>query len=223
MSNTETAARLIGPSRIGAETLLAFDVIVGHPSKATLLRSRDFGLSSGAVVGDRCILRSGTVIYENVVIGNDVQTAHHVIIREGARIGHGCVFGNGTEIQIDAQLGNNVRLQSGVMVSEKAQFGNDVFVGQGVVFTGSRFMTGALEAAGRLSNEDSFRIEGRFWQGPSVVIEDDVRIGANSVILAGVHLGKACVVAAGAVVSMDVPPGALVAGNPARILKRASS
>ena len=51
-------------------------------------------------------------------------------------------------------------------------------------------------------------------------MEDDVRIGANAVILAGVRLGKGCVVAAGAVVSNDVPPGALVAGNPGRLLKR---
>jgi acetyltransferase-like isoleucine patch superfamily enzyme len=218
----KSEACILGPSRIGADTLLASDVIVGHPSKATLLARRDFSVSNGAIIGERCILRSGTVIYENVIIGNDVQTAHHVVVRERAHIGNGCVFGNGTEIQVEAHLGNNVRLQASVMVSEKAHFGNDIFLGQGVVLTGGRFMTAALEAAGRLTNEEASALEGRFWDGPSVVVEDGVRIGANAVILAGVRLGKGCVVAAGSVVSTDVAPGALVAGNPARILKRIS-
>jgi acetyltransferase-like isoleucine patch superfamily enzyme len=213
-------SRILGPSRIGKGTILAWDVIVGHPSKATLLVHGDFSVSNGTVVGERCVLRSGTVIYENTIIGNDVQTAHHVVIREGVRVGNGCVFGNGTEVQVEAQLGSNVRLQASVKISEKANFGNDIFVGQGVVFTGGRFMTGALEAAGRLTTEEASALEGRFWEGPSIVVEDDVRIGANSVILTGVRLGKGCVVAAGSVVSTDVPPGALVAGNPARLLKR---
>ena len=213
-------ACILGPSRIGPDTLLSWDVIVGHPSKATLITQRDFFVSNGAIIGERCVLRSGTVVYESTIIGNDVQTAHHVVIREGARVGDGCVFGNGTEVQVEAHLGNNVRLQAAVMISEKARFGNDIFVGQGVVFTGGRFMTGALEAAGRLTKQEASALEGRFWEGPSVIVEDDVRIGANAVILAGVRLGKGCVVAAGSVVSTDVPAGALVAGNPARILER---
>jgi acetyltransferase-like isoleucine patch superfamily enzyme len=107
-----------------------------------------------------------------------------------------------------------------VVISEGADIGNDVFVGPNVSFTGGRHMTGALEAAGRLTHEEAAALEGRYWDGPSVIVEDGVRIGANSVILAGVRLGKGCVVAAGAIVSNDVPPGALAAGNPARLLTR---
>ncbi|MBA4372534.1 MAG: N-acetyltransferase [Thermodesulfovibrio sp.] len=212
--------RIIGKSSVGTDTLLAWDVVIGHPSKATLLVHRDFFVSAGATVGDRCILRSGTVVYEDVTLGNNVQTGHHVVIREEASVGDDCVFGNGTEIQIGAKFGRNVRLQACVMVSEGASFGNDIFVGQGVVFTAGRVMTGALQAAGRLSGEQAALLEGRCWEGASVIVEDDVRIGANSVILAGVRLGKGSVIAAGAVVSNDVPPGMLAAGNPARILKR---
>ena len=212
--------RIIGPSQIGDDTIVAWDVIIGHPSKATLLAHRDFSVSAGAIIGARCILRSGTVVYENAVIGNDVQTAHHVVIREEAKIGDGCVFGNGTVIREGAILKENVRLMESVVISENAEIGNDVFIGPNVSFAGGRYMTGALEAAGRLTREAATSLEGRYWERP-LVVEDDVRIGANAVILAGVRLGRECIVAAGAVVSNDVLPGAMVAGNPGRLLRSA--
>jgi acetyltransferase-like isoleucine patch superfamily enzyme len=212
--------RILGPRQIGIDTVMDPDVIVGYPAKARLLAERDLSHSDGALLGEHCILRSGTVIYENVILGNHVQTAHHVVIREGATIGDGCVFGNGTVVLERAILGRNVRLMDSVVVSEGAEIGNDVFVGPHVIFTAGRYMTGALEAAGRLTREEAAAREGRYWEGASVIVEDDVRIGANSVILAGVRLGTGCIVAAGSVVSNDVPPGTQVAGNPARIMRR---
>jgi acetyltransferase-like isoleucine patch superfamily enzyme len=211
---------VIGPSRIGEGTLIARGVVIGHPAKDTLLARRDFSDSAGASIGERCILRSGTVVYEDVTLGNDVQTAHHVVIREGARIGDGCVLGNGSVVREQASLGTNVRLMEAVVVSEGAIIGTDVFIGPHVTFTAGRQMTGALEASGRMTHDEAAAQEGRAWQGPSVVVEDDVRIGSNAVVLAGVRLGRGCVVAAGAVVSADVPPGALIAGNPGRLLRR---
>ena len=156
--------RIIGLSRIGADTLIDEGVVIGYPAKATLLDRRDFSDSRGAVVGQHCIFRSGTVIYEDVLIGNDVQTAHNVVIREGTRIGNGCVFGNGTVIREAAILGRNVRLMESVVISEAAQIGNDVFMGPNVSFTAGRYMTGALEAAGRLKHEEAALLEGRFWK-----------------------------------------------------------
>jgi acetyltransferase-like isoleucine patch superfamily enzyme len=206
-------------SRIGATTLVAPGVVIGHPGKAALLATRDMSDGGPVTVGERCILRSGTVLYEDVELGDDVQTAHHVVFREGATIGDGCVFGNGAVVREGATLGRNVRLMESVVISEDAIVGDDVFIGPNVSFTAGRHMTGALEAAGRLTHGEAADREGRYWHGPSVIVENDVRIGANAVILAGVRLGRGCVVAAGAVVSMDVPPGALAAGNPARLLK----
>jgi acetyltransferase-like isoleucine patch superfamily enzyme len=210
-------------SKIGAGTLLAPDVTIGHPSKSNLLARRDYRGTAGAVVGEHCIIRSGTVIYENAVLSDNVQTAHHVVIREESRIGENCVLGNSTVIREGATLGRNVRVMDSVVISEGAQIGSDVFIGPNVSFTGGRYMTGALEAAGRLTHEEAATREGQYWQGVSVIVEDDVRIGSNAVILAGVRLGRGCVVAAGAVVSNDVPPGGLVAGNPARLLRAAPS
>lgn len=210
---------IIGPSRIGRSTLLFPDVIIGHPSKETLLADRNFFAGKGAVIGEGCILRSGTVVYEETEIGDNVQTAHHVVIREGVKIGDGCVFGNGCVVREYGLLGTNVRLMECVVISEGAIIGNDVFIGPNVSFTAGRYMTGALQASGRMSQDEGSELEGLYWKGPSVIVEDLVRIGANSVILAGVRLGKGSVVAAGAVVSSEVPPGMLAAGNPARLLK----
>jgi acetyltransferase-like isoleucine patch superfamily enzyme len=213
------SASAVHSNRLGTDTLVAPNVIIGHPGKASLLERREFSVSRGAVIGDRSILRSGTVVYEDAELGSDVQTAHHVVIREGARIGDGCVFGNGTVVREGAVIGRNVRLMESVVISEGAIVGDDVFIGPNVSFTAGRHMTGAQEAAGRITHDEAAAREGRYWAGPSVIVEDDVRIGANAVILAGVRLGTGCVVAAGAVVSINVPPGALVAGNPARLIK----
>ncbi len=216
----ESRGCVIGPGRVGTGTLLADDVIVGHPSKSRLVTDRDFRVSNGAFVGENCILRSGSVVYEGAVLGDEVQTAHHVVIREGARIGDRCVLGNGTVVREYATLGRNVRAMESVVISEGAEVGCDVFIGPHVTFTAGRHMTGALEASGRMTHEEAADREGDAWAGPSVIVEDEVRIGANAVLLAGVQLGTGCVVAAGAVVSTDVPPGALAAGNPARLLRQ---
>ena len=211
---------IIGPSRMGENTLIAEGVIVGHPAKASMLAARDFSSSRGAQAGRGCILRAGTIIYEDAVLGDDVQTAHHVVVREGARVGDGCVLGSNTVVREGAELGRNVRVMESVVISEGARLGNDIFIGPGVQFTAGRFMTGAMQAAGEMSTEEASSQEGRYWDGPSVTVETGVRIGANAIILAGVSLGRGCVVAAGAVVSNDVPPEGLVVGNPARLIKR---
>lgn len=216
----EKGPYIIGPSRIGSAALLAQDVVIGHPAKSALLESQSFSVSAGAVVGDRCVLRSGTVIYEGATLGSNVRTGHHVVIRENARIGNDCAFGNGAVVRELTKLGRNVHLMDHVVISEGAELGDNIFIGPGVSFTSLRYMTDALVASGELSREQARGLEGRYSDGPSAVVENEVRIGANAVILAGVRLGAHCVVAAGAVVSNDVPAGAMVVGNPARIVRR---
>jgi acetyltransferase-like isoleucine patch superfamily enzyme len=215
-------ARLIGPCEIGAGALVDPDVIIGHPAKEALLAHRDFTTSAGARIGEGCILRAATIVYEDVILGANVQTGHHAVIRENVRIGDGCVIGIGSVIREGAILGRNVRLMEGVLIAENARIADDVFVGPHATMTAGRYMTGALEASGEVTRQAAMELEGKYWAGPSIVIESRVRIGAGSVLLAGIRLGEGCIVAAGAVVTTDVPNGALVAGNPARILKRSA-
>ena len=215
-------SQLEGRIQFGPDTLIAPGVVLGHPSKSRLLAQHSL-VPGKVTIGARCILRSGTVVYEDVVVGDDVQAAHHVIFRERCRIGPGCAFGNGAVVREDAVLGRNVRAMESVVISEGAVIGDDVFIGPNVSLTAGRHMTGALEAGSIISRDEAVAREGRFWAGASVVIEDQVRICANAVILAGVRLGRGCVVASGTVVSNDVPAGATVAGNPGRIIKQQSN
>ena len=215
-----SAARLIGNCHIGEGTLLDISAIIGHPSKATQLEGRSFDNSSGAVIGSNCIIRSNSVIYEKTTLGNNVQTANNVIIREEVSIGDGCVFGGGAIVLAGAKLGCNVRAMEQSLICEDAVIGNDVFIAPQVSFTRGRHMLGALIHAGRMSEEDANNKEKNYANPAeaSVIIENDVRIGANSVLLAGVHIGSGAVIAAGSVVSLDVPKNHLFAGNPARII-----
>jgi len=215
------AARVhsIGPCSVGPSSLVDESVVLGYPAKASVARHGDLRQSTGARVGESCILRSGTVLYEGVQVGDHVQTAHHVVIREHVQVGDGCVFGSSSVVREYARLGKNVRMMENVVVCEGAILEDDIFIGPGVVMTAGRHMTGALQAAGKMSQEQATVLEGWSDDIPSVYVESGVRIGSNAVLLAGVRLGKECVVAAGAVVTFDVPAGTTVAGNPGRVMK----
>jgi acetyltransferase-like isoleucine patch superfamily enzyme len=212
--------RLIGDCQIGEGSLLDESAIIGYPSKTAQLEQRSLEYSAGAVIGIDCIIRSNSVIYEKTILGNNVQTANNVIIREHVSIGDGCVLGGGTIILAGAKLGCNVRAMEQSLICEGAVVGNNVFIAPQVSFTRGRHMLGAFIHAGRISEEEADEIEKRYADPSeaSVIIEDDVRIGANSVVLAGVQIGKGAVIAAGSVVSLDVPKNHLVVGNPARII-----
>jgi len=213
-------ARLIGPCHIGQDVRMDETAIIGHPSKSSQLSGAGLNESSGAQMGDNCIIRSNTVIYEDTVLGNNVQTAHNVVIREGVRIGDGCVFGANACVLDHALLGKNVRVMEQSLVCEGAVVGNDVFIAPHVSFTRGRFMLGAFIANGTMTQAEADDMERRYADpaGASVIIGDNVRIGANSVILAGVTLGNGAVIAAGSVVSLDIPENHLFMGNPGRIL-----
>lgn len=214
-----SATILIGNCQIGEGTLLDKSAIIGYPCKAAQLGKRSLENSAGAIIGANCIIRSNSVIYENTILGNNVQTANNVIIREDVSIGDGCVFGGGAIVLAGAKLGRNVRAMEQSLICEGAVVGNDVFIAPQVSFTRGRHMLGAFIHAGRMSEKEANNIEKKYANPAeaSVIIEDDVRIGANSVVLAGVRIGKGAVIAAGSVVSLDVPENHLVAGNPARI------
>ena len=198
----EGDAVILGSTSIGEGSRIGLYVIIGYPVKAKAMNARSLEqldeASSGASIGPGSIIRSHTVIYEDVSLGRNVETGHHVLIREKTIVGDGTRIGSGTIIDGDTRIGRNVSIQSSVYIPPRSIIGDSVFLGPRAVVTNDKYPA-------------SRRLLG-------VTIEDDAVIGANAVLVSGVRIGRRAVVAAGAVVTRNVPDNAVVAGTPARII-----
>ncbi|MDG6258121.1 MAG: DapH/DapD/GlmU-related protein [Methanomicrobiaceae archaeon] len=183
-----------GRNSIGENTAIFENVILGFPSKDNLER-KDF---IGTTIGSNGTIRTGTVVYCDVVIGDRFGSGHNVIIREHTTIGNRVMVGSGSIIEGHCKIGDDVRIQSMVYIPTDTYIGNGVFIGPNAVLT----------------NDPYPPLGGTDLQGP--VIEENVSIGANATILPGVRIGRGALVAAGSVVTKDVPPGTLAIGAPAR-------
>ncbi|MEV6164087.1 acyltransferase [Streptomyces sp. NPDC052052] len=129
-------------------------------------------------------------------------------IREGARLGEGCVVGRGAYVGTGVQIGNNVKLQNYALVYEPAELADGVFVGPAAVFTNDHNP--------RSVDPEGKQKRGGDWEAVGVKVAEGASIGARSVCVAPVHIGRWAMVAAGAVVTRNVPDFALVVGVPAR-------
>lgn len=141
-------------------------------------------------------------------IGDGCSIWHLAQVREGAVLGQNCVIGRGAYIDTGVHLGDNCKVQNYGLVYEPAWLGDGVFVGPAVVFTNDHFPR-AVSPDGSLKSGDD-------WDHVGVTVKDGASIGARTVCVAPVVIGKWALVAAGSVVTRDVPDFALVAGVPAR-------
>lgn len=148
-------------------------------------------------------LHATACVEENVEIGAGTQIWHHAVVRSGAKIGENCSLGQNTYIAPGAVVGNRVRLQNNVSVFSGVTLEDDVFCGPNATFTNVLFPRCEFP---RLPDEYE-----------KTLIKRGASLGAGCVIIAGVTVGRYAMVAAGAVVTKDVPNHALVMGVPARL------
>ncbi|MFN8777173.1 MAG: acyltransferase [Flavobacteriales bacterium] len=147
----------------------------------------------------------------NVILGKDVRIFNFVNAY-GCRIGDGSKVGAFVEIQKGAAIGKNCKISSHTFICEGVHIEDNVFIGHNVTFINDRFPR-ATNADGSLQTEADWKLEPtRVCRGASV--------GSSVTILCGITIGEDAIVGAGSVVTRDVPPRAIVAGNPARIIRQ---
>lgn len=149
-------------------------------------------------------------VSERAELGEGTKVWHLAQIREDARLGANCIVGRGAYIGTGVSMGENSKVQNYALVYEPASLGKGVFVGPAVVLTNDTYPR-SISPDGTLKSAHD-------WTPVGVTIKDGASIGARAVCVAPVTIGEWATVAAGAVVTKDVPAYALVAGVPARQL-----
>jgi len=183
-----------GINRLGPETQIFEPVTLGFPSRDKMQKTG----FSGTTIGKNSVIRSGTILYCDVIIGDFFQTGHNVVIREETHIGDRVSIGTATVIDGHTTIGNDVSFQSQVYIPTNTRIGNHVFIGPNAVLTNDRYPPA--------------RIGG--LEGP--IIKDYAAIGANATLLPGITIGEGAFVAAGAIVTRDIPDHMMAIGAPAK-------
>jgi acetyltransferase-like isoleucine patch superfamily enzyme len=147
-------------------------------------------------LGQRVKIFAFTNLY-GCEIGDDVKIGTFVEIQKGARIGHRC------------------KISSHSFICEGVTIEDEVFIGHNVTFINDRFP--------RATNEDGTQQTDVDWECVPTVVKQRASIGSGATILCGITIGEGATIGAGSVVTKDVPAGAVVAGNPARVLRMAQA
>ena len=142
-------------------------------------------------------------------IGTGTRVWHLVQIREGVEIGQNCIVGKGVYIDFDVQIGDNVKIQNSALIYHGATIEDGVFIGPQACLTNDR-VPRSITPEGCIKSEDDWTV------GP-ILVRYGASIGAGAIVLPWVTVGSFAMVAAGAVVTRDVPDQGLVMGVPARL------
>lgn len=154
-------------------------------------------------IGARTEIMPFAVIYRGATIGRDCLIGNHATVREGATIGNRCIIGQYACVSYDAELADEVRVQNGTLIADGWKIGRGTFVGVNV---------------STMSDRRRDVVEYEFKGSCHSEIGERCLIGSGAVILPGLRIGNDVVIGAGALVTKNVPDGATVLGQPARII-----
>jgi acetyltransferase-like isoleucine patch superfamily enzyme len=188
---------------LGHDVRLGDACVVGKPPLLAPSSSAAGEAPGPARLGDQVAVGAGSVVLAGAVIGAGVVVGDQAHVRERASIGERSVVGRGVSVENDVSIGARVRLQTNAYITAWSVVEDDVFVAPGVVLTND-------PTAGRRRGGVQLR---------GATLRRACRIGAGAVLLPGVEVGEEAFVAAGAVVTADVPPRAVVMGVPARVVR----
>lgn len=155
-----------------------------------------------------------TSIRDDVDLGNNAYVASFVNLY-GCKIGDDVKIGAFVEIQKNVQVGDRCKVQSHSFLCEGVILESEVFIGHGVIFINDKYPR-STTGSGSVQSEDD-------WSITKTHVKHRASIGSNSTVLCGVTIGEGAIVGAGSVVTKDVAPHTVVAGNPARFLRRADN
>ena len=196
---------MYGINKVGRNCIILENVTLGYPGGrafgdliASGLRPEDYA-RAGVSLGDDAVIRPGTTIYCEVAIGNSLRTGHNALVRESTRIGDAVLVGTNVVIDGHCTIGSHVSIQSNAYVPTNTLIEDHVFLGPCCALANDKYPV-------RVPYE---------LKGPT--LREGASVGANATLLPGVEIGEGAMVAAGAVVTKDVPPRKLAIGCPARI------
>ncbi|HEY3421888.1 MAG TPA: DapH/DapD/GlmU-related protein [Methanocellaceae archaeon] len=205
-SRIHESCKVYGITTIGRNCTILENVTLGYPSVSEINEAASRGVSiddipfAGTKLGDDATIRPNSTFYSAVTIGNGLRTGHNALVRERTVVGDNVLIGTNVVIDGECRIGSHVSIQSNVYIPTNTIIEDNVFLGPCSVLT-----------------NDKYPVRVKYdLKGP--VLRKGASIGANSTILPGVEVGEGSMVAAGALVTRDVPAWKLAIGFPAKVI-----
>ena len=187
---------------IGDRVRIDDNSVIGKlPMKAALSAVTQERELSPCVIEDDCLIGALAVIYRGCVLRNKVMVADLASVREDVEIGSFTIIGRGVTVENKVRVGQRCKIETEAYVTALSEIGDNCFIAPEVTFTNDNFLG---------------RTKERFKHHKGVTMRRGARIGANVTVLPGVTIGEDALVAAGAIVTRDVPGRKVVVGTPAK-------